>query len=390
MTYLKIIYDRIISLLVTPVFYMLAKVFSHGATHFLFFFLIAVLTSFFWYQNNKVEIAPHQIAIGIEWTNELSAVTRNKYVTLKDSISNLEIHLELNSKNAEEETNGLYHNRLVLQFDGDGKEEVIPLDQIHPTINFVTKAITQGEEDSVRIVLFSDPILQNMLVDVKSNSWVESDSIPDIRAEVPDSNNYYISEIWGPGIFIESSDTTEYFHHYDDKDSVHVVKLIPNKYDVEGKKRSPRQSVSFYSDGLGVEKGNPYYYYFISIPTARIAGNLKLDFKVSDVNTHESSGFKYSTDKYLQYDYIFPTPDVVNNGYIVYNTKSKMAEIQQNHGVIIQATDVGELNKTNSKSFLYSVLIGTAIAFLLDIIIQMIKELRNLNLRYRKDNNQHY
>ncbi len=385
-SFVRNIYNQIVKLLVTPLFNTIAKVLSHGATHFLFFFIITALTSYFWYQNSKVDITPHNIAFDIGWTNKYEAVAKKDFITLKDSISNLEIHLELNSQDAQIKTGGRYHNRLVLQFDGKGKEQVIPDDQKHPSISFVTKNVNQGDEDSVYIKLFSVPLLSDLFIDVKADHWVKADSVPDIKAVVHDSNSFSFEQVWGDGIYIGNSDTTEYIHSKESDDSIHVLKLVPKKYEIEGKLRSPKQTISLYSDDFGVRENNPYYYYFISFPTTRIAGDLVLDFKVSDLSSNEKLNLFYSSDKYLQFGYIFPEPDVVNNGYIVYNTKNKMTEIQNNHGVIIQATDINSLNKMNSKSFLYSVLIGTAIAFLLDIIIQLIRELRNLNNRNRGKN----
>ena len=58
--------------------------------------------------------------------------------------------------------------------------------------------------------------------------------------------------------------------------------------------------------------------------------------------------------------------------------------IQKNHGIIIQAVDVKSLNHLNNLSFLYSVLVGTGLAFLIDVFIQLIKELRRVNQKAKK------
>ena len=57
-------------------------------------------------------------------------------------------------------------------------------------------------------------------------------------------------------------------------------------------------------------------------------------------------------------------------------------KIRNNHGLIIQATDIDAQNKNNRKSIIYSVLVGTGAALFFDILIQIIRELRNVNRKH--------
>jgi hypothetical protein len=111
---------------------------------------------------------------------------------------------------------------------------------------------------------------------------------------------------------------------------------------------------------------------------------LKFEFKASDLTSPDDFNFTYAQNSHLQYNYVFPQPDIINNGYIEYHTKEKIEAIKKNQGVIIQAVDVKSLNHLNNLSFLYSVLVGTGLAFLIDVFIQLIKELRRVNNRRKE------
>ncbi len=374
--------------LLTPLFYYIGNLFSHGATHFIFLIITFVVTIYVWQKNNNEDIKPHNISLDVFWANNYDALTKKGGVTIKDSIKNLKIHFELNSKKTEASTNGNYKNRLVIEVDGEG---VLKRNKFKSIESFlVTHNANQGEEDSIVIKLFSDPVLDDISFKIVPDDFIKDDTIPEAYIEFEDSDRFSFVETWRPGILLFETDTTKYYSYSENNDSVFVLKIIPAKYNKSGQIsfpngefRSPCQTISIYSDKLGVHDNEPYYYYYINLPSVNIAGSLSLDFKVSDLTTYDSN-FQYAKDKYLQYNYVFPVPDVINNGYIEYHTKDKMEQIIQNHGVIIQAVDINALNDSNNKAFLYSVLVGTGLAFLIDIIIQVIREIRNLNRRNRK------
>lgn len=395
-------YNRICRILLTPFFYSIGRVFSHGATHFTFFFIVLFGTLYLWEKNNREDIRTHNVALDVGWTNPY--YEQKGLGVFKDSIKNLKIHFELNSKDAENRTDGKYHNRILLEFDGEG-----PLKRNNLKYGDSYLAATPARYDSIRIALFGDPIISNISFAIESDSFIKYDTIPKpiyiekvdssfikwMKEKFPqsetnpnDSNSLFIEgepEILvddrNPGTYIENPDTTRYLHFWEDQGSTFVLKLIPKQYNFNNELRSPCQRVYIYSDALGVQKNDPYYYYYINFPSEKISGNLVLDFKVSDL-AESTSDFNYVREINLQYNYVYPEPDVINNGYIKYCTKEKMAQIVKNHGIVIQAIDTNALNESNNHAFLYSVLVGTGLAFLIDIIIQLIKEIRNFNRRF--------
>lgn len=407
----------ILRMLQTPPFYYIGKVFSHGGMHFLFLVITLVACAYFYFKNTTSDIKPHNVAIDVSWTNKYWAWTKKGNELIGDSIKNLKIFFELNSKITEEETNGKYHNRVILRFDGDG-----PL-KLGKFKNFDANVVAYNERknDSIKVSLFGDPVISNIMYRVVPDSIVKPDSLPDythtyvdssmIKAwhqgklgfveaskdnkvddNKNDSNKYHALEAEPivvavhqyNGMRVGEADTTLYVDYRENHDSTFVLKLLPAKCKYDDVWISPKQKVFIYSDDFGVKEDEPYYYYYITFPSDRIAGNLEFNFKVSDL-VDNYSGFKYTKDMYLQYEYVYPEPDVVNNGYIKYYTKEKMDQIVRNHGVIIQAVDINALNKTNNNAFLYSVLVGTGLAFIIDILIQLVREIRNLNRGRRKN-----
>lgn len=205
--------------------------------------------------------------------------------------------------------------------------------------------------------MFSDPILEDISFKIVPDDFIKDDTVPDAYIEFSDSNTFLYVENWGPGILLLEKDTTKYTSYLEDNDSVFVLKVIPAKYNKSGQVlfsngefRSPCQTITLYSNELGVDDNEPYYYYYINLLSTNISGSLSFDFKVSNL-TKYGSNFQYTKEKYLQYNYVFPVPDIINNGYIEYHTKEKMEQIMQNHGVIIQAVDINALNKSNNKAF---------------------------------------
>lgn len=380
----KGIYSFFYRILITPPLRIASIIFSHGLTHFFALLVTGFITGWLFFENSTIDINPHHIGIDLQWTNQLAAFLPEGTVAVEDSIRNLNIHLELNSNDAIAKTNGKYKNRLVLEFDGGE-----PIKQ--PTKDGVKYALldfrSQGEEDSVMIKLFGDPILSDVRLDIVPEGYIfDSSQVSSGWTAVTDSLSDTIGWVGAhlPIYIISNPDTTKYVYQRDNNDSVFTIKLIPAKYDVNGKTKSPRQKVYIYSNNLGVDKNNPYYYYFMAFPSSKLSGDLKFDFMASDLTQPNGFNFSYAQNSHLQYNYVFPQPDIINNGYIEYHTKEKIEAIKKNHGVIIQAVDVKSLNHLNNMSFLYSVLVGTGLAFLIDVFIQLIRELRRVNEKQKK------
>ena len=172
-------------------------------------------------------------------------------------------------------------------------------------------------------------------------------------------------------------------------DSTFEASVIPaqNAYvPVVGKMTEGVQSINFYSNKLGRDPNDSYYNYFIDVDwlpsvenTSHSSGYKMLSIQIGDVTSNR--GFHRVGNKKLLYQYIYPTPDIISNGYLLYYTPEAFERVAKNHGILIQATDIDALNKNNRKSIIYSVLVGTGAALFFDILIQLIRELRNLNRR---------
>ena len=116
-------YDSILSFLRKPFFRLSATVFSHGATHFLFLILVAIIVGYLWFLNNQENIVPHNLGLHIGWTSVESAELKNMnpHYRPKDSINNVKIQIALNSNIIKSETNGEYSNGIFVEFDAKAR-----------------------------------------------------------------------------------------------------------------------------------------------------------------------------------------------------------------------------------------------------------------------------
>uniref|UniRef100_UPI0005C56FEC hypothetical protein n=1 Tax=Bacteroides sp. 14(A) TaxID=1163670 RepID=UPI0005C56FEC len=53
--------------------------------------------------------------------------------------------------------------------------------------------------------------------------------------------------------------------------------------------------------------------------------------------------------KPLKYQYIFPEPDMITSGSIMYSSQQKIKEVIDNRGIIVQAEDINVKNKGRSR-----------------------------------------
>ena len=213
--------------------------------------------------------------------------------------------------------------------------------------------------------MYSDPYIYNCSVNARIDSVLG-------KSEVVDSvsGNRIITTY-------TAGNTNLDYKIVNTHDGSSTIFISPIKY----KTGTTRHQVSFFTNDIGVKENDPYYYYYISFPSFEFSGDLQIVFSTSDLNTTINRNIVYNKEKSLQYNYIYPEPDVVSNGFIAYYTDEKKEQIRKNRGVIIQAVDIDAQNRQNRLSFMLSVLIGTGFAFLIDIIIQLIRELRRLQGR---------
>ena len=363
-------YNRISWLLSRTPLRVFTNVFSHGATHFAFFIVVGVITAYLWRSNNQENIKPHNIGIHIGWSSsqarELQEFVRG-YLP-KDSIDSVRIHIRLNSQYIHDQTAGKYRNGIEVDFIGKSRATTIvnkKKDQVYDYL------------DSIVLSLYSHPSLETYDVAVEFIPY-QNNNIEYVDS-IGEDDVLYRTFLTHKLLYSDGSPVNSQLHYRVNRglDDVVDISFSPAAY----KQYTGQETVNcvhIYSDDIGVEENSPYYYYYINIPPAPNAEIQSIDLQVADIVEKDRYSMKYVQGKNLQYYYIHPEPDIIGNGRIVYTSNDKKEAIKNNEGIIIQAVDIDALNRQNRDTFLYSVLVGTGLAFLLDIFIQLIRELRRL------------
>ena len=327
--------NKIVNLLVHQPMRLISKVFSDGGFHFIFVFILAFFT-YWWYDNNvkSSSVMMNDISLSFE---ECSSPAH-----FNDTLTYYHIYLTLDSEDLFK-TTGKYKSRLSLSYAFDWYSEY--------TSAFLPPY--EGPIDTVIINFYHRPTLSDLKID--------QDSI----------------------IYPGNKDTLVYKTNISSSllsDSSTEVKVIPTKENLN-------QHINFYSNELGLHDDSPYYNYSISLPffnlasdTQNFKGGQSIIIQIGDLKI--KNGFYHNVNKNITYQYIYPEPDIINNGFIYYKSEEKLQKVRDNHGIIIQATDLDALNRSNRKSIVNSVLVGTGVALIFDIIIQLFRELRNVNQRY--------
>lgn len=76
---------------------------------------------------------------------------------------------------------------------------------------------------------------------------------------------------------------------------------------------------------------------------------------------------------------IFPKPSRATPGNIEYEGKDKLIEIDDNGGLYFLIEDLNKKAKSDRKVYLYTILLGAAVAFFLDILVNLVIKWRNLS-----------
>lgn len=150
------------------------------------------------------------------------------------------------------------------------------------------------------------------------------------------------------------------------------------------------QRIELLTNQLGREKNSSYYNYYINFASLQVKNDTAygtpqtVSITFGDIDWKR--GMFIGQNKNLLYNYVYPEPSIITNSFIYYIGSDHLKRISNNHGIIVQATDVDALNKNTNKQMIYSVLVATGATLLFDILIQVIRELRNVNRRndYRK------
>lgn len=120
---------------------------------------------------------------------------------------------------------------------------------------------------------------------------------------------------------------------------------------------------------------NPIYYrFFIDIDVKRyldsVGGEIIIDFAGKD-----SLGIYTNPKEIIT---IFPEPDVVRLNKICYQTPAKIKSVLDNGGLYVFMEDINKRKDIEKRTFLCTVLFGAALAFMIDIFVNLIIKWRNL------------
>lgn len=110
-------------------------------------------------------------------------------------------------------------------------------------------------------------------------------------------------------------------------------------------------------------------------PKIEIIMGSHLIYSVSD-----KIGNEELRDPYM-FNIISPTPDKIAQGKFFSFTDSTKLQQIFNHGIVVTAEEISQVDRSQKRMILFNVLIGTILAFCLEIIVQLIIKWRNLAIR---------
>lgn len=85
-------------------------------------------------------------------------------------------------------------------------------------------------------------------------------------------------------------------------------------------------------------------------------------------------------DPYM-FNIISPEPDMFAQGkFFTFTDSAKLNHIF-NHGIVVTAEEISQVDLSQKRMILFNVLIGTILAFCLEIIVQLVIKWRNLAIR---------
>lgn len=347
---IKRIYDFCLKVLLLPPFKWLYETLSHGAFH-IFLLLIVGWLAWHFYSNNQNKLkdtVSHTIWVrssgqareADEWGNKPKYEMETCYMDLI-----------LNSDSIKKRTKGKYKDALNIK--------------IIPPHNSKDGKVQPSCDDTVTVSILRNPYTSNniMVEDFCNDTLPGNKDLP--KAEII-------------------------------KDSTGVCKINTVLADwakipvigqwIKGK------SLTIYSNDLGIGE-SPYYYYQIKFITpdtqtldSLIYNNVQYGFGINldDSRSYNEEFGHYSTKQIVIHE-IEPKPDYIRGNYIGYYSKESLEAIRENDGVKLFAEDLAVSNSNKQEEFLNSVLTGTCLAFMLDIIVQLVLKLRRLH-QMRRNN----
>lgn len=348
--YIKRIYEGGIKFLLLPFFKWVYLILSHGLFHIFLLIIVGGLALHFYYNNQDKlkDTVAHTIIIKTKALERFADENGNKNIL---SMKHYHLNIILNSDSTSKKTNGKYRDCVRLW--------IMP-----PSI----------EKDSIILPACEDTLLINMIRIPGDSPLMIEESVND---SLPGNKDFPKAKILKDSAGISSVCTV-----------LNNEAIIPesNHQYAKGKK------ITFYSNDFGIGK-SPYYYYNFIFETpdsftnkqSLYNGNMQYSFSIElDDSRNHDDDFNFFSKKQIIYHKIEPKPDYISAGTIIYNSEESLEAVSKNGGVFLFAEDLEISNKNKQEEFLNSVLTGTCIAFMLDIIVQLVLKLRRLHQNRKK------
>lgn len=119
---------------------------------------------------------------------------------------------------------------------------------------------------------------------------------------------------------------------------------------------------------------NPYYRFFLELDM--IPGDISEDSDITINLSDKDSIGNYQTP--INFISIYPEPNIIRPNKIQYTGSDNVKNVIKNGGVYIFMEDINRKNESDKHIFLCTVLLGAFLAFLFDIVVNLIIKWKNL------------
>lgn len=325
----------------------IAHFFAHGGLH-IFLFAILGVVSFYLYQYSTYDsnpiYKPIQVTVisppnvPISTFNMFASIDTKKNIAYTDesdilsvSVSYKKFELDSLSSNNKYVDNGIYFypdfKEMTGHYWGDSTNTVSQITNASSTISFYTP-----------------------------NAKIK-DAIGDPKSDITNARYDLIAGF--SSFSIIDSISNDYISHHQYFDITHDNYL---REAIKGEK--------IFSN----EKDPIYYRFYINIEINNYDNTVQGEITI-DLSGADSLGIYTNPKEIIS---IFPQPDIIRLNKICYNSPSKIKSVLDNHGLYIFMEDINKRKQIENRAFLCTVLFGAAIAFMLDIFVNLIIKWRNL------------
>lgn len=218
---------------------------------------------------------------------------------------------------------------------------------------------------------FND-ITQSLVTIVRPKN--ENDSIS-CKVELLTSKNNQLNKVYASSLGKNISENIAFYPSTGDYPKNNRT-ILANLYSSKSSKIYFRINPKFVDENDNIiqnpifsNKSQPYS------PKIEIIMGSHLIYSVSD-----KIGDEELRDPYM-FNIISPTPDKIAQGKFFTFTDSTKLQHIFNHGIVVTAEEISQVDRSQKRMILFNVLIGTILAFCLEIIVQLIIKWRNLAIR---------